>query len=460
MTVRLPVLQDEPASSLRADGRRNHVHPADVDGRFTRRRRWIFRLLIAILVAIPFVRIDGHPAVYLDVARGRFFLGTASLNAQDFWLSFFVLSGVAFALIVATSLFGRVFCGYACPHTVFLEGLYRPIERFLEGPRNERMRRNAGPATPDKVARKVAKYAAFVGLSALLAHTFLSYFVSLPTLLVMVRQPPSAHPEAFAWTMSLTALLTFHFAIFREQLCLVVCPYGRLQSALVDEDTLVIGYDVARGEPRGRVGTEGAGDCVDCRRCVVVCPTGIDIRNGLQMECVGCAACVDACDAVMEKLGRAPGLVRYDSPRGLAGGPRRFVRPRLALYAVLGVAGLVVATLAFRTHAPFEASLRRAAGAPFLVVGDEVVTPLRVHLVNKLASPQTLHVTASAPPAVRVEIDADQVVVGPHASRYVSIVARVARDAGRPGDRLEIVVTSESDEKPERISVPLLGPGR
>jgi cytochrome c oxidase accessory protein FixG len=316
--------------------------------------------------------------------RRCFYLFGATFNAQDVWLVFFLLSGVGFALIVSTALWGRVWCGYACPQTVFLEGLFRPIERLLEGSRNVRMRRNAGPFSFDKLWRKTLKHAIFLALAFLIAHIIAAYFVSLPGLYRMVLGRPSEHPEAFAWAFTLTAVLYFNFFWFREQLCLVVCPYGRLQSVLTDHDSLVIGYDAVRGEPRGKKEQAGAGDCVDCNRCVVVCPTGIDIRNGLQIDCIGCARCIDACDDVMTKLGRPQGLVRYDSQHGLSGQASRFVRPRVILYGLLGLVGLVVAGFAFGQRAPFEANLMRWRDMPpFVVDQGRVRNAFEVHLVNK-----------------------------------------------------------------------------
>jgi cytochrome c oxidase accessory protein FixG len=225
----------------------------------------------------------------------------------------------------------------------------------------------------------------------LVAHVFLSYFVSLPGLFVMVRDRPAEHPEAFAWASAITGLMYFNFAWFREQLCIVICPYGRLQSVLTDQDSLVIGYDKTRGEPRGKAKDPQRGACVDCGRCVAVCPTGIDIRNGLQLECIGCTACVDACDEIMVRTKQPTGLIRYDSLTGLAGLTRRFLRPRVYVYAVLGAVGLLVATLSVRARTPFEANLLRLQGAPFVVENDgtQVRNALELHLVNKHAGPVT-----------------------------------------------------------------------
>jgi cytochrome c oxidase accessory protein FixG len=387
MAKSLPII--EQASALRSDGRRNFVVPADVSGRFTLRRRLAYVLLIAIYVITPWVEIGGHPAVFLDIQRRAFYLFGATFNAQDFWMAFFLLSGLGFLLILATALWGRVWCGYACPQTVFLDGVFRRIERLIEGPRNARLKREKAGMTPLSVARKIAKHTAFILVSFVVAHVFLSYFVSIPALFDMMRDRPREHPEAFAWAFAMTGVMYFNFAWFREQLCIIICPYGRLQSVLTDAHTLVIGYDEARGEPRGKAKSAARGDCVDCARCVVVCPTGIDIRNGLQLDCIGCAACIDACDEVMHKLGRPQGLVRYDSLNGLSGKPKQFLRPRLYLYAFLGALGLAVATFALQRHTPFEANLLRLSGAAFVLSDDAqtVRNALELHLVNKRGDP-------------------------------------------------------------------------
>ena len=285
--VHLPVL--DHASSLGSDGRRVRVVPADVSGRFILARRIGFVALLALGLALPLVRIDGRPALFFDIPARLFFVFGQAFNAQDAPLVFFVLSGLGFGLLVLTAVLGRVWCGWACPQTVLLEGLFRPIERLIEGPRNVKLRRDAGPRTLDRVARTVGKQAAFAIVALALANLFVAYFVSMPSLGTMIADGPLAHPAAFGWTACIGLALYLHGAWFREQLCLIVCPYGRLQSVHTDDDSLVVGYDVSRGEPRGRgKDREGLGSCVDCNRCVVVCPTGIDIRHGLQVDCIGC----------------------------------------------------------------------------------------------------------------------------------------------------------------------------
>jgi cytochrome c oxidase accessory protein FixG len=446
----------DKASSLRADGSRNFVHPADVSGRFDRTRKWAFGGLIALLAGLPWLQLGGHPAVFLDFEQRSFYLFGATFNAQDAWLVFFLLTGMGFALIVATALWGRVWCGYACPQTVFLEGLFRPIERLIEGSRSERLRRNAAPMSADKAARKSIKHAIFFALAFLIAHVIMSYFVSLPRLYRMVLGNPAAHPEAFAWAATLTALLYFNFFWFREQLCLVICPYGRLQSVLTDHDTLVIGYDERRGEPRGKKGAAGAGDCVDCKRCVVVCPTGIDIRNGLQIDCIGCARCIDACDDVMTKLGRAPGLVRYDAQNGFAGKPSRLIRPRIVLYAALGAVGLLVATVAMSQRTPFEANLLRLRDMPpFVVDRGSVRNAFEVHLVNKRTGTASFELRGVAAGQLRYTIAVPKIALGELRDQRIPVF--VDYPVGRHERQAEIEVWMDG-QRMRVLQAPLIGP--
>jgi cytochrome c oxidase accessory protein FixG len=461
--VRLPVVQSPElvSESLPRDGRRHAIQPADVRGRFHRARSLTFVALIGLWIALPWVRLSGHPAVFLDVDTREFYLFGATFNSQDTWLLFFLMTGVGFGLVYATALAGRVWCGWACPQTVFLEGIYRNIERLVEGSREKRVRRNAGPWTMDKVTRKVVKQALYVLASLLVAHIFLSYFVSIPRTFAMVRQSPAAHPEAFAWVVAMTALFYGNFAWFREQLCVVLCPYGRLQSALLDEHSLVVGYDVRRGEPRGKKGTSGAGDCVDCKRCVVVCPTGIDIRGGTQMECLACTACIDACDDVMVRLGRPRGLVRYDSQDGLAGKPRKFLRSRIVLYTVLLVVGAVVAFVATRKRRDFEVGLLRLPGEPYTVQQGEVRNALQLHLVNKRSEVSELRIDVQPAPGMAVVVPMQTVTLAALADIRVPVFLSVPRDGFHGDFPVRVTVVRGGDARDSTlVTGTFLGPSR
>ena len=295
------------------------------------------------------MQIGGHPAVFLDVDAREFFLFGATFNAQDTWLLFFLLTGVGFGLVYATALAGRVWCGWACPQTVFLEGVYRRIERLVEGPRERRLRRNAGPWNVEKVARKVAAHALYVVASLLVAHVFLSYFASLPRTFAMVRQSPAAHPEAFAWVVAMTALFYLNFAWFREQLCVVICPYGRLQSALLDEHSLVVGYDARRGEPRGKKGARGRGRL---RRLQAVRRRVPDGHRHPQRDADGVPRLHGVHRRLRRRHGQAGPSARASSATTRRTGSRASrgasSASRIVLYTVLLVVGAVVAFVATR----------------------------------------------------------------------------------------------------------------
>ncbi len=459
--VRLPLAESAELTSaaLPGDGKRHAIQPADVSGRFHRARTSMLGLLIVFWAALPWVKLGGHPAVFLDVDTREFFLFGATFNAQDTWLLFFLMTGVGFGLVYATALAGRVWCGWACPQTVFLEGVYRRIERAVEGPREKRLRRNAGPWNLDRIARKLTTHGLYVAASLLLAHIFLSYFASLPKTFTMVRQSPSAHPEAFAWVVAMTAVFYGNFAWFREQLCVVLCPYGRLQSALLDEHSLVVGYDATRGEPRGKKGTAGAGDCVDCKRCVVVCPTGIDIRNGTQMECLACTACIDACDDVMDRLGRPRGLVRYDSQDGLGGRSRKIVRPRLVLYSALLVVGAVVALVATRKRSDFEVGLLRLPGQPYTLEAGEVRNALQLHIVNKRSDTATYDLEVEAADGMTVVMSMPAVTLPALSDTRVPVFLSIPRERFRQGFPVRVHVL-RADDRRDSITVAgtFLGP--
>ena len=381
------------AGSLGTDGHRRRPYPADVKGRFVTARRIVYAALIALWAALPWIPVGGHPAVFLDIDARQFFLFGLSFNAQDLWLLFFAVSGFGFALLFVTAVLGRVWCGWACPQTVFIEGLFRPIERAINGPRNVALRRAKEPFGWARLWRGAVTHGLYVVAALFVAHVFVAYFVSLPRLFAMVRQNPGAHAEAFAWMLATTALFYVAFGVFREQFCVVMCPYGRLQSVLLDDDALVVGYDERRGEPRGKAKT-AKGDCVDCRRCVVVCPTNIDIRDGLQLDCIACTACIDACDDVMIQLGRKPGLVRYDSQRGFRGEKKRILRPRIWGYSALLAIGAIVAAFAIRSRTPFEANLLRLPGPPYTLEASTIRDGYELHLVNKSAAPKTFTITS------------------------------------------------------------------
>ncbi len=389
----------DSVTTINTDGSHHILHPTDVHGKFTTARHWVAALLILVYAALPWIPINGAPAVFLDVEMRRFHLFGLTMVAQDLWVLFFAISGLGFLLFVITAVLGRIWCGWACPYTVFLDHVFRQIERWIDGDSQARRKLAAAPASLSKVSKRILKHSLYVIVSALIAHLFLSYFISLARLYDFMKQGPLEHATSFAVVSLLTLALYYCFAHFREQFCVLMCPYGRLQSALTDDDTMIIGYDEKRGEPRGKATDPTAGACIDCNRCVTVCPTGIDIRNGLQMECIGCAACIDACDDIMVKLKRPTGLVRYDSSRGLEGKKRRIFRPRLFAYGFLGLLGLTaLGVTAFFRAKPMNADITRMRGPSFYSDQQVVRNHFQVRLFNKRNQPMSFSLELVNPP--------------------------------------------------------------
>ena len=372
-------------ATVGAEGERVWVYPKFMPGRYFKWRTAVATVLMAVLLAGPWIRIGGEPLLLLDIVHRKFVLFGAVFWPQDTFLFALAMITIVVAIALFTVVFGRVFCGWVCPQTVFMEFLFRPIERFIEGDRAARMRLDAGPWTRNKILRKALKWASFYAISFAVANTFLAYLIGSEALLAIQRDPPQAHVGGLLLLSAFSGVFFYVFTRLREQVCTTICPYGRLQGVLVDKDTVNVTYDVVRGEPRGplRHGSN-AGDCVDCGLCVQVCPMGIDIRNGLQLECTHCTACMDACDAVMHKVHRPEGLIRYASERSIAERvPFRLTLRAKAYTAVLGVLLCALGALLF-TRSSVELQVFRTAGTLYQIGPDGSVSNLyRFTLVNK-----------------------------------------------------------------------------
>jgi cytochrome c oxidase accessory protein FixG len=451
----------DSVTSINDDGSRFIIHPADSKGRFMRMRRISGTLLIGIYILLPWIPINGYPAVFLDVLERRFHLFGLTLAAQDMWLLFFFVSGLAFLLFYVTAFLGRVWCGWACPQTVFLEHVYRRVERWLEGDAPSRKSLDAAPWDASKLFKRGLKHTIFIVLSAIIAHIFLAYFISIPQLWGWMHRSPGEHWEVFIFVFVATMLIYGNYAWFREQLCIVICPYGRLQSALIDDDTLNVAYDHERGNPPGNVNDSDAGDCIGCKRCIQVCPTGIDIRLGLQMECIGCAACVDACDTIMDKVKRPRGLIRYASDRNLQGHATKWIRPRSILYTGLLFLGIGVAGFAFSSVDKAVAMATRMPGAPFYVTDTHVRNQYQIRLINKDVRDISFTVVAEANGLtfpIETSGFAEGVTLGPMQESNGTFIVQIPREVFEGSFPLTLLIETTSGDTQISREVEFLGP--
>jgi cytochrome c oxidase accessory protein FixG len=355
-------------------GRRKWVYPKKPKGRFYLARLSFSFVLILIMFAGPFIKIQGNPLLMINIVERKFSLFGVIFWPQDnliFAFGFLLfLTGIA----VFTAAFGRLWCGWTCPQTVMMEMVFRRLEYFIEGDAQAQRALDKSPWNANKILRKLAKHTVFLGLSFVIGNTLLAYIIGIEPLLTIVTDDPANHVTGLSFMCVFTLIFYSIFARFREQACTFICPYGRLQSTLLDENSIVVAYDYKRGEKRGTLHrnespeqrkASGAGDCIDCHQCVAVCPTGIDIRNGTQMECVNCTACIDACDNVMTKIGKPRGLVRFASLNGIERGEHLRITPRIIGYCVvLTLLGLGLVTLLI-TRKDMDTTLLRAPGGLF-----------------------------------------------------------------------------------------------
>lgn len=377
-------------STVDKRGRRVWVYPKKPHGKFTRWRAWFGSALLVLLIAGPFIKIGGEPLLMINIIERRFVFFGQTFWPQDFLI--FVIGFLAFIVFVAlfTVAFGRLFCGWACPQTVFMEQVFRRIEYAIEGDWKQQQALNNGPLTPEKVRMKAAKHTLFFVISFLIGNTFLAYIIGSDELLRIVREPADAHFGGLVAMIAFSGVFYGNFAFFREQACTTVCPYGRLQGVLLDRRSVVIAYDHVRGEPRGlfRKGvdrtTAGMGDCIDCKACVHVCPTGIDIRNGTQLECVNCTACIDACDHMMRSVHLPTGLIRFASEAGIADRTPFVFNTRMIAYSVvLAVLITVLATL-IAMRSDTDSTVLRTPGMLFQEQPDGRISNLyTIKVLNK-----------------------------------------------------------------------------
>lgn len=399
------------------EGKRVWVYPKKPSGWYHRLRIVVTLILLSLFFLGPFIRIDDQPFLLFNIFERRFILFGQVFWPQDFFLLALTLITFFVFVILFTVSFGRLWCGWACPQTLFMEMVFRKIEYLLEGDAPKQRRLNAAPWTFEKILRKGTKQIIFLSISIVIAHVAMAYLIGTDRVAEIVRQSPAEHPMGFLGLLGFTSVFYGVFAWFREQACIAVCPYGRLQGVLLTKDSMVVAYDWLRGEPRTKLkkspmAQETKGDCIDCKLCVHVCPTGIDIRNGTQLECVNCTACMDSCNDVMQKIGKPTGLIRYASHNSIKRGVSRVLNFRTIAYAGVLFALLSVSGYFIFTRSDIETTILKAPGTLYTTSDDGQVTNVyNIEFVNKTFNDIELKIKSEFPDGTVIRLVGDQKIL-------------------------------------------------
>lgn len=448
-------------STLEKDGSRRWIYPRLSKGLWWHRRRILAYCLMCVFLVLPHIQVFERPLIRVDLIEREFtFVGQTFYPTDTLLLALLILSAF-FSIVFITAVTGRAWCGWACPQTVYMEFLFRPIDRLFEGTAGKGGKAKRELSLPMKALR----LGVYLLLSMLLAHTFLAYFVGPEKLSEWIlHSSPFSHPTAFIVMAVVTLLMTFDFYYFREQTCLIACPYGRFQSVMLDRQSMIVAYDYNRGEPRikgKRQSGDGKGDCVDCNQCTVVCPTGIDIRNGLQMECINCTQCIDACDSVMNKIGLPTGLIRYSSQAALENKARHVLRARTIIYPLILVGLISGFFLALQYNSGFTVNVTRGKGTVFTAMPpSKVLNRFNLKLTNRTATDQQYAISVIRPDTATVDvIEVDQLLVRPreHASVTINVLFPAGLTSGK-GMTDGVLRVTDQNGLSRDVSFKLLGP--
>lgn len=386
--------------SITDDGkRRKWMYPRIIKGKLYRYRNILSYILLLLLFSSPFIKINGEQLILLNVLERKFVFFGVIFWPQDFYLFVLALLTLIVFIVMFTAIFGRVWCGWACPQTIFMEMVFRKIENWIEGDHTAQRKLNDSPLTMIKLLKKGAKHFLFLLVSFLISNIFLAYFIGSDTLIKIISEPPAEHISGFISICIFTLVFYFVFSYLRELVCTVICPYGRLQGVLLDNQSMIVAYDYERGEPRGKLvkGTEqNIGDCIDCNLCVHVCPTGIDIRNGTQLECINCTACIDACDMVMDRINRPQRLIGFKSEDQIKTGAHFRLSRKMYGYSVVLLVLMSVLSGLLISRSDIETTILRAGGTLYQLRDNGTVSNLyNAELVNKTSKVVKFELKAS-----------------------------------------------------------------
>ncbi len=394
--------------TIAEDGKRKWIFAKQVSGKLYQWRSYVSYVYLLIFFILPWIKVNGRPLFLMNLIERKFILFGQVFWPQDFFV--FVIAMLTFIVFIVlfTVVFGRIFCGWICPQTIFMEMVFRKIEYLIEGNADQQRRLNSQGWSKEKILKKTAKVSAFFILSFVIANYFLAYILGMDNVLLYMREGIAAHLGTFVPLVIFTLIFFFVYLWFREQVCLIVCPYGRLQGVMLDADSIVVAYDYKRGEERGKFNrheTRTKGDCVDCNECVKVCPTGIDIRNGTQLECINCTACIDACNNIMDKFDLKQGLIRYASENTIAKGEKlKFSLRTKAYTAVLAILAGVLITLLV-TRKDIQTTVMRAQGMLYQKQENGKISNLyNVKMINKTTHAIPVEIVVEEPKGAEVRM--------------------------------------------------------
>lgn len=462
MSSEIPVKQVDPSSDASDNKNKNSgtvelyasrkkIYVKEVKGFFQRIRNVSLTALMGMYFLFVWITVDGQPLIHFDLPAREFHLYGATFYPQDFILLSGMLIICAFGLFFITTLFGRVWCGYTCPQTVWTF-IFMWVEERIEGGRNKRMKLDKAPRSAEKIAKKSAKHSAWLLIALATGITFVGYFYPIRELIADLVTL-QANGWAYFWVAFFTVATYGNAGWMREQVCLYMCPYARFQSVMFDANTRVVSYDPNRGEPRGsrKKGIDpaelGLGDCIDCGQCVQVCPTGIDIRDGLQYECIGCALCIDACDEVMDKMNYPRGLIRYTTENELEGKTSKLLRPRTFGYGLVLLAMMAAIAVTIMTRVPAQLDVIKDRGAPFGYNGEgRIENSYTLKIANMTEVPQIFTISASGLEGIRV-LTENTVTVDSGENRSVPTVVDVDPEIiSESNNAIVFRIESQSDE--------------
>lgn len=449
-------------SSVSETGRRKWVYALKPSGKWTNYRKYLAWLYLVVFFTMPFIKVNGMPFMMINLPEGKFILFSKIFWPQDFFI--FAIGMITFIIFIVlfTVIYGRLFCGWTCPQTVFMEFVFRPIEWLIEGSPAQQKKLNAGEWNARKILKKTLKHGLYLLISFVIAHTFLAYILGIDELIKIIREPLSDHVGMLSGLVIFTLLFYAVFAFVRDIVCTTICPYGRLQSVMFDKDTMQIAYDYQRGEPRGKfkkntVRTDG--DCVNCLKCVQVCPTGIDIRDGVQMECVGCTACIDACDEVMDALHFERGLIRYASENEISTGKPSRLNTRMKAYT--GLLGVLLVAMVFlvATRKTVDTYISRVKGQLYQEVeGGKISNLFDAKIINKTREEIPVTLKLEDMDGTIKLIGSQQIMLKKEAISEVTFFLEIPKDQIKKRSSTLRIGVYQGDEKIQTVKTKFLGP--